>query len=670
MSIVKMSKIKLISLYDYKEDILNALHKTASVELTATEEVADTFIVQKNEENLPIYQEFDRIKGVITFFEERLEKCKNKPFLKEDLSFLKYQFLTYEEFLSAKDKKEQVGKIVEKISTYRNKVMENRATALKLNNILSQLNPYLVVKEKFSEFKSTKTTHVFFGTIKAEAISSLQNFVEENPLSELKVLAVGQQAVIALVVFNDLYESAEQKLVENGFNKCPFDFDNTPIEKTKEIESQLNALDNDNEQVDKLLCESVSDLKELRAYSDYLKFVIEKEKVSEEFRRTNKTFVMQGYLPEESKQTVLDTIHSVTKAVFVEFSEPTKQDTPPTLLRNKSPIKQSEFVVDMYSSPNYRELDPNKVVFIFFMLFMGLIMADIGYGLCMVFIGLVLARRVKVDNGAKRLWSIIAVSGIPTIIFGLLFNSLFGFALPYKAILPSPVPDVSGMNNLMLILLMCLGFGILHMATGYFLKAVNMFKQKDVLGGIFDGLTWVVFFIGLVFAGFNFLIDYLTDDLVMGAGLRKFFEIMTIPGIIMIASSVFVAMVTAGRSERGFGKFTKGFGSVYGIINIMSDILSYARLFGLMLSGMIIASTFNDLGTNMFGGAIGYVFGILIIVVGHLFNIAMGVLGAYIHNSRLQYIEFFGKFYTGEGNQFTPLGSKFDYIYITNDIKQ
>ena len=666
MSIVKMSKIKLISLYDYKEDILNALHKTASVELTATEEVADTFTVQKNEENLPVYQEFDRIKGVITFFEERLEKCKNKPFLKEDLSFLKYQFLTYEEFVSAKDKKEQVAKIVEKISTYRNKVMENRATALKLNNVLSQLNPYLAVKEKFSDFKSTKTTHVFFGTIKAEAISSLQNFVEENPLSELKVLAVGQQAVIALVVFNDLYESAEQKLVENGFNKCPFDFDKTPTEKTREIESQLNALDNDNEQVDKLLCESVSDLKELRAYSDYLKFVIEKEKVSEEFRRTNKTFVMQGYLPEESKQTVLDAIHLVTKAVFVEFSEPTKEDNPPTLLKNKPPIRQSEFIVDMYSPPNYREFDPNKIVFLFFMLFMGVIMADIGYGLCMVFIGLVLARRVKVDNGAKRLWSIIAVSGIPTIIFGLLFNSLFGFALPYKAILPNPVPDGSGMNNLMLILLMCLGLGVLHMAVGYLCKAINMFKQRDILGGIFEGITWVVFFIGMVFAGFNFLFDYLMDEtFVMHEGIRGFFDKMTVPGLIMVASSVFVAMVTAGRKEKGFGKFTKGFGSVYGIINIMSDILSYARLFGLMLSGMIIASTFNDMGTGMFGGVIGYVIGVLIIIVGHVFNIAMGVLGAYIHNSRLQYIEFFGKFYTGEGNQFAPLGSKMDYVHIT-----
>jgi len=175
-----------------------------------------------------------------------------------------------------------------------------------------------------------------------------------------------------------------------------------------------------------------------------------------------------------------------------------------------------------------------------------------------------------------------------------------------------------------------------------------------------------VFFIGLIFATFNFLLDYLmSDTFVLDSSIRSFFDAMTIPGIAMVVGSVLIAMLTAGRKEKGFGKFSKGFGAVYGIINIMSDILSYARLFGLMLSGMIIASTFNDMGLGiMASGGITYVLGGLVIVVGHVFNIAMGVLGAYIHNSRLQYIEFFGKFYTGEGNKFTPLGSQFDYIYL------
>ena len=126
-----------------------------------------------------------------------------------------------------------------------------------------------------------------------------------------------------------------------------------------------------------------------------------------------------------------------------------------------------------------------------------------------------------------------------------------------------------------------------------------------------------------------------------------------------------LAAATAGRAEKGFGKVSKGFGAIYGLINIFSDILSYARLFGLMLSGMIIAKTFNDIGSGLFAsGIIGYVFGGAVILIGHTFNLAMGVLGAYIHDSRLQYIEFFGKFYTGEGNKFSPIGSDMKYVYV------
>lgn len=672
MSVVEMSKIKLIGLFDHKEDILNALHKTGCVELTATEEIADTFIAPKNDGASPTAIQFEKIKATIDFFEERLEKCKKKDFYPTDTDFLKYQLVTYEQFIGAKNLQEKVEEILAKISQYKDTVYNNKSETLKLNNLLSQLSPYALMCEKFSDFINTKTTSVFLGTIKAEALTTLQTYIEENPLTELKVMCSAQQTVISIIAFNQCVSDLEQRLVEVGFNKCAFDFDCTAGQKIKEIERQISNLDKANEQIDRLLCQSIFDLKDLRIYSDYLKFIIEKQMVSEEFRRTNKTFVLQGYLPKEKQEQVDKAVQSVTNAVFIEYSQPTKEDNPPTLLKNKRPIKQSEFVVDMYSAPDYREVDPNKVVFLFFMLFMGVIMADVAYGLSMIFIGWYLARKIKVDNGSKRLWSIIAFSGIPTIIFGILFNSFLGFALPYNAILPSPVPDGSteSLNNLMIILLACLGLGVLHMAMGYFLKALNMFKQKDVFGGICEGLVWVVFFIGLIFATFNFLLDYLLKDFTMNAGLRSFFAKMTMPGIIMVGASVFIAMVTAGRKEKGFGKFTKGFGSVYGIINIMSDILSYARLFGLMLSGMIIASTFNDMGTGMFGGVGGYIVGVLIIIVGHVFNIAMGVLGAYIHNSRLQYIEFFGKFYKGEGNQFTPLGSKMDYVYITEEVKQ
>ncbi|MBE7087008.1 MAG: V-type ATP synthase subunit I [Clostridiales bacterium] len=665
MAIAKMSKITLMGLSAYKDDILNAVHRTGCVELSATDEVTGTFATPVNDKKEGLTEKYLNAKRAIEFMLERVDRVKKDPCY-PDPNLLKHQFVTIDEFTKILDKEPKILEVIDKVKGLENELHSVKTEILKLNNTVTQITPYVNVKEPFSAFKSTKKTTVFFGTIKAE-INALKNYIaEEYPLSEFNFLEQGQQSVIAVVVYNEGADGLEHKLNESGFVPCPFTDDVTPLALTKRILDDIKKFSDREDEIDREIAGLCVHLKDLDVYTDYHKFLIEKLTAEENFRCTAKTFMLKGYVPKDCEDVVRTAIEAVNPAVFITFSEPTEEDNPPILLKNKNPVKQAEFVTDMYSPPNYKELDPNKVVFFFFMLFMGVIMADIGYGLLMIGIGLFLSSRIKVDNGSKRLWNIIALSGISTIIFGLLFNSFFGMALPYSAVLPNPVPKGGNMDGLMIVLLMCLGLGVVHIATGYMLKALNSFKQGDVAGGIFDGLTWVVFFIGLIFATFNFLLDYLmSDTFVLDSSIRSFFDAMTIPGIAMVVGSVLIAMLTAGRKEKGFGKFSKGFGAVYGIINIMSDILSYARLFGLMLSGMIIASTFNDMGLGiMASGGITYVLGGLVIVVGHVFNIAMGVLGAYIHNSRLQYIEFFGKFYTGEGNKFTPLGSQFDYIYL------
>ena len=143
-------------------------------------------------------------------------------------------------------------------------------------------------------------------------------------------------------------------------------------------------------------------------------------------------------------------------------------------------------------------------------------------------------------------------------------------------------------------------------------------------------------------------------------------------GLIMLLGGLSVAVIFAGRNNKGFGKVTGAFGSLYGVINLLSDILSYARLYGLMLSGSQVASIFtNTIAVDMLFplGAVGVIFGVIVIIVGNLFNLAMGVLGAYIHDSRLQYVEFFGKFYEGDGQLFAPLGSKFEHIVYSYSEK-
>lgn len=668
MSVVKMKKIKLVGISDYKDDILNAIHREGCVELTATKEVADTFATPKGEELTNLQIRHAKILDAVTFLEECVDKAKAQGY-KPDQAIKGIQLVDYKEFTQVGEGEQKILDTLEEINSLKKQLAEGKTAIMQLNTLSSSLKPYEMVKAPFSKFKSTKWTAVFFGTVKSENLEQLKKAFEQSELSELEVMVEGQTAVVCAYAHLLEAEEVEKKLNEFGFGRCAFDYEvnaKTKIKQLKEEETKLLAQE---KQIIERACEYCQDMRELKVFADYYKFLIEKQTATDEFRNTKKTFILEGYLPFDKTDSIKGVIEGVTKAVFIEFADPEEGDTPPTLIKNRNPVKQTEFVTDMYSVPNYKESDPNKIVFFFFMLFMGVIMADVGYGVLMICAGLFLARRIKVDNGTRRLWYVIAISGISAIVFGLLFNSVFGVALPYKAPLPNPVPKGGNTDGLMTILLLCLGLGVLHIAVGYLFNAINAFRKRDVLGGIVDGLIWFIFMIGIIFAAFNFLVNYLMPEAfkVMNPTVKSFFNTMQLPGIIMIAFVILMAIVGACIREKGFGKFTKSFGAVYGIINILSDVLSYARLFGLMLSGMIIATTFNDMGLSiMAGGGVGYVLGALVMVVGHVFNIAMGVLGAYIHNSRLQYIEFFGKFYSGEGEKFTPLGTKFDYIYITD----
>ncbi len=670
MAIVEMTKISLIGLSYHKERILNALHKVGCVEVIATDELDDTFVKTENTEREMLEKKYARANFCVEFFIEHIEKSKGKEYYPKNIDeALDNFFVSYDEFMSASGNEVELSYIVDKLEDYSKRLLNNKTRKLKLQNQKALLEPYRNFDGVFSDYKDTDTTKVFLGLIRQENIKVLEEFLKDYPLTALSVHTTNVQSVISVVSFNDEADAVLQKLNELGFSKCTFDYEMTALQKLDEVDGAILAGDNYDEVISKKVCGKSGSLRDLKILTDYYKFQLEKIDTSDNFRCTDTTFVLKGYLPKEKETEVKNAIYNVTNAVFISFDKPTEEDNPPTLLKNNPIIRQTEFITEMYSMPNYREFDPSRIVFYFFMLFMGLIMADIGYGIVMMAVGLFLSSRIKVDNNSKRLWNIIAIGGVFTILFGFLFNSLFGFTLLPFTLLPSPVPTPdSGTDGLMTILLMCLAFGVLQMMVGYLCKAINCFKNKDILGGIFDGLVWTVFFIGFFFAVFNFIIEYLMPTKDMSGGIYEFFGTMQMPGLYTAIGAVVIAMLTAGRSEKGFGKFSKGFGAVYGLINIMSDILSYARLFGLLLSGMIIASTFNDMGIGLLdGGGIGYVFGPLVMVVGHIFNLAMGVLGAYIHDSRLQYIEFFSKFYTGEGEKFTPLGSTFNYIYLTRN---
>ena len=197
-------------------------------------------------------------------------------------------------------------------------------------------------------------------------------------------------------------------------------------------------------------------------------------------------------MPAEAQERVRAALSEVTDAFLLTFSEPTEEDTPPTLMKNKGPARAAEFVTNMYSAPDYREFDPNGFVFFFFMIFFGLIMADIGYGILLFAGGLVLTKLRKVNDGMKKLTCILAYGGLFTIAFGALFGSLFGFSLYHFL----PDPTSGSRTDVLTILLGCLALGLFQITVGYLLSAVNSIRRGNVLDAVCDALTWVLFCIG------------------------------------------------------------------------------------------------------------------------------------------------------------------------------
>ena len=268
----------------------------------------------------------------------------------------------------------------------------------------------------------------------------------------------------------------------------------------------------------------------------------------------------------------------------------------------------------------------------------GLMMGDAGYGLLMV-LGIGLFKKLKKPRGEfGKLVNVLFFSGFTTILWGVLFGSYFGET--WHPILFVPLDDPMRM------LIFCAVLGLLHMFSGMAVQMAASIKAGRFWDAIFDQFSWMM--------------------LLAGLGLLFLPQTRTVGAALAVAGAVIV-LFTAGRAKKGvFGKIIGGFGGLYGITSYMSDILSYSRILALSLSSGVVGMVMNLLAGMVGGTAVGFVFSLLIYVVGHIFNLAMGLLSAYVHDSRLQYIEFFNKFYEGGGYAFRPLQINPRFVDITD----
>lgn len=650
-----MKKLNLIAMSYDRDKILNALERTGAAE-----------IKQHTPSDYAHAVAFDgeELSAACVSAENALQILQSQTLSYAADHKISYKAaddveVSYSEFMGTAEKEEEYRALIENVNSLRDTRTSLQAELNRLQRALKAASVYECSTVPFSRYCRTGSVVYKLGTLEERAFETVKNALDGAELADYSVLSKKESVVLA-VCFHEKFEKEGEKLLSDaGFSACPYRTDETGAQFCASIRMRIEQVNRELESNGTAFFALKEKISFLKVYVDYLTFELEKGRTADKTLATQATFLLEAYVPVTGEESVKNALSAAAGAVYCEFSPVPEDEMPPTLLKNNAVVEGFESLTNMYSVPNAREFDPNSVMAIFYSIFLGYIMADVGYGVLMLLGGgfLWLKNRAR-PTTLSRLACVFAVGGILAVVWGVLFNSFFGLELLPFTVMPNAQKAMWSLAGIRIPseLILCMLFGIVHLGAGYVCKAVQCWRRKQLLDGFLDGLVWAVFSVGvfLVLLGF-------VDEFNL--------KILSLVGGITAGAMLVIAMFTAGRKEKFFGKFVKGFGAAYGIINFVSDILSYARLYGLMLSGAVIASLVSDYSLQFMtsGNAGLIILGVVLILVGHVFNLAISLLGAYIHDARLQYVEFYGKFYEGEGELFRPLGSDKKYVRVTSD---
>lgn len=413
-----------------------------------------------------------------------------------------------------------------------------------------------------------------------------------------------------------------------------------PLSQGK-VSENLDRLSGQIQEEQQLLHQKQEELKKLASGSDapdllYEQYHAQSQREQAPVTETIETVCLEAWAPADRLDRVKKAVERVTEVYLLDSRDPLPEETAPTVLRNNWFVRQFEGITNMFNAPRYGGVDPNPVMAPWYWLIFGLMMGDAGYGLMMAVLIVAGKKLIKPKGNTLKLMNVMLYSSLTTMVCGVLFGSYFGET--WHPILFSPL------DNPVAMLILTLVIGVAHIFTGMIVNMVMKIKAGRLWDAVFDDLSWM---------------------LVIG-GIGMFFlpAVKTV-GIVLAAVGAVVILLTAGRSKKGFfGKVAGGLGGLYGITNYLSDILSYSRILALSLATGVVGMVMNMLAGMLQGSALGFVLSLAIYVVGHVFNLALGLLSAYVHDCRLQYIEFYGKFYEGGGELFEPFAIRTQYITL------
>ncbi|RDU21920.1 V-type ATP synthase subunit I [Anaerosacchariphilus polymeriproducens] len=656
-----MQRIRICALKKNRKHILELLQREGMIEVCDIIHEDDTF--HKMDVSLPA----DLLRKGTSLAKDAIDILdKYNPENKSGSNMLKgrkeVSTSVYDSFAKKRD---SVMKKCNRIVQLDKIIAESKAEITKLNTQSEILQPWLNLDIPI-DFKGTKYTRSFVGTLpnlwKLDEI--YQELAEEMPLNVDIISSSKEQTCIFVLCIKDKQEAVSDKLRSIGFSYPGLTDAKNPSQKMEQLQSEI-------QKNQKTIEDCMNELKDLGSIredicflQDYESMRLEKYNVLGRLLQTSKVFILTGYIPKKEANNLESKLNQRFE-LSVEFEDPDESEDTPVLLENNGFSRPIQDTIEGFSPPGKYEIDPTMITSLFYYVLYGLMLSDAGYGLIITSAcGLLLVKfRTTIEETTKNFLKMFLFCGISTIFWGIVFgsyfgdmvdvvsNTFFGEKITIQPLWFFPV------KKPMQMLLFSMALGIVHLFTGLGMKCYQCLRQKDYKAILYDVLLWYVLLGSSVvyLLTMKMFVDIVGLTFILPASVAK------VSGVLAMISALGIILTNGRESKNPFKRILKGLYALYGITGYLSDVLSYSRLLALGLATGVICTVINKMAAMAAVGAIGPIIFIIIVLLGHTLNIGINALGAYVHTTRLQYVEFFGKFYEGGGRKFEPFDTNTKY---------
>lgn len=632
-----MKHLRLLGMESEREALLKAMQDMECVEISSidgSEEALKSGFAKPDDKALMSAQEASRAYRTALASLDRFAPEKKGMFRKR-------QGVSRAAFFSA-ESEENARTAAETINGDTRRLGEIESERTKNETLRATLAPWLTVDAPLGGADGALA--VFFGTaglnVTDDALKALADSLD-GLLTWQQASSDRSLRYLLVMCHGSVKERALSALRDLGFSTVSFrGMAGTAKENDKTLTENLAALEKERQEIEQRIAGLGGKREALLEASDRAAIALRREEAKSRLVGTDKVFLLEGWLPADRCAEIEKTLKPFT--CVIETREPTEDEYPqvPVQLKNNKLTRPLNMVTEMYSLPAYGTLDPNPLMAPFFILFYGIMMADMGYGLLMMIASVIISKKYRPKGTSGELFSLLGLCGISTFIMGALTGGFFGDFLTQLVAIVSPgtvfaLPKLfDPLDDLTMILIGSMALGMVQIVTGMAISLIEKCKRKKFLDAFFEEITWWIVFIGIAL-------------LALGKGAAVLY---------VGCALVLLGPIVQGK---GWGKLTGVFGSLYNhVTGYFGDILSYTRLMALMLAGSVIAQVFNMLAA-MPGNVIAF---IIISMLGNAMNFGLNLLGCYVHDLRLQCLEFFNKFYVDGGKPFRPMTLDTEYV--------